>query len=73
MAYYEGWIDSTFKFGFDLNQKWMSADGLTLYMVFSGTGVYDSFNLIRGTFTLAGTPDVTGPSAPSSLRAISVP
>lgn len=73
VAYYEGWIDSTFKFGFGLNQKWMSADGLTFYMAFSGTGVYDSFNLIRGTFALAGTPDVTGPSAPSSLRAVAIP
>ena len=73
VAYYEGWIDSTFKFGFAFNQKWMSADGLTCYMIFSGTGAYDSFNLIRGTLTLASASDVTPPSAPTSFRALSIP
>jgi hypothetical protein len=74
VAYYQNWLSQDFKFGFTFNQKWMSADGLTLYMVFSGESVYDSFNVIRGTITLAGgSPDTTPPSAPGSLRVTEVP
>jgi hypothetical protein len=55
VAYYDNWIDSQFKFTFIFNQKWMSADGKTMWMAFSGTGKYDSFNVIKATFILAGT------------------
>lgn len=51
VAYYDCWIDSTFKFGFTFPQKWMSADAKTMYMIFSGTDVYDSFNVIKATLT----------------------
>jgi hypothetical protein len=50
-AYYDCWIDPTFKFGFTFPQKWMSADAKTMHMIFSGTGVYDSFNVIKATLT----------------------
>lgn len=73
VAYYENWIDSDFKFGFSFNQKWMSADGLTLDMIFSGTGPYDSFNLIRGTLTLRGASDTAAPAPPGSLRPVTLP
>jgi hypothetical protein len=46
------WIDSTPKFGFTFPQKWMSPDGKTMYMVFSGTGIYDSFNVVKATVTV---------------------
>ncbi|HEX7976053.1 MAG TPA: DUF4185 domain-containing protein [Anaerolineales bacterium] len=49
VAYYDHWIDSTFKFAFSFNQKWMSSDGKTMWMSFSGLDAYDSFNLIKGT------------------------
>jgi len=52
VAYYDRWIDSTFKFGFTFNQKWMSDDGKTAWMVFSGTGKYDAFNIAKGRFIL---------------------
>jgi Domain of unknown function (DUF4185) len=52
VAYYDHWIDSRFKFTFSFNQKWMNADGKTLWMVFSGTGIYDSFNVIKATLEL---------------------
>jgi len=52
VAYYEQWLDDIPKFGFDFPQKWMSCDGLILWMVFSGTEMYDSFNVIRGKITL---------------------
>lgn len=52
VAYYDTWLDSTFKFGFTFTQKWMSGDGQTVWMIFSGLKEYDSFNLIRASFTL---------------------
>ncbi|NQT55562.1 MAG: DUF4185 domain-containing protein [Desulfobacteraceae bacterium] len=52
VAYYERWIDSIPKFGFSFPQKWISKDGKTLWMVFSGEGIYDSFNVIKARFTL---------------------
>jgi hypothetical protein len=52
VAVYDCWIDDTPKFGFTFPQKWMSADGKTMWMVFSGTKVYDSFNAVKGTLRL---------------------
>lgn len=52
VGYFENWIDSNYKFTFVFNQKWMSPDGLTMWMVFSGTGKYDSFNVIKANLTL---------------------
>ncbi|MGH7797418.1 MAG: DUF4185 domain-containing protein [Candidatus Binatia bacterium] len=52
VAYYRNWIDATPKFGFEFPAKWISDDGKALWMVFSGTGIYDSFNLVKGTLTL---------------------
>jgi len=60
VAYYDNWIDSTFKFLFAFNQKWMSDNGKTMYMVFSGVGMYDSFNVIKAALT------VKTPKRPSS-------
>jgi uncharacterized protein DUF4185 len=45
------WIDSSPKFGFTFPQKWMSPDGKTMYMVFSGTRLYDSLNVVKATLT----------------------
>ncbi|PIP35431.1 MAG: hypothetical protein COX20_11335 [Desulfobacterales bacterium CG23_combo_of_CG06-09_8_20_14_all_52_9] len=52
VSYYDMWLDSTPKFSYSFNQKWMSDDGLTMWMVFSGIGKYDAFNLIKATFTI---------------------
>lgn len=52
VAYYNHWIDSTLKFAFSFNQKWISADGKTMWMSFSGLNRYDSFNLIKGTLKM---------------------
>jgi len=57
IAYYKHWIDNTPKFGFDFPRKWMSADGRTMWMVFSGTGIYDSINLIKASLILKNTSD----------------
>jgi hypothetical protein len=39
--------------GYSLPTKWISPDGLTLWMIFSAGLTLDSFNLIRGTLTPA--------------------
>jgi hypothetical protein len=52
VAYYTNWIDAKPKFSFEFPSKWISSDGKTLWMIFSGTGVYDSFNLVKATLTL---------------------
>jgi hypothetical protein len=52
IAYYNNWIDATPKFGFEFPSKWISNDGKTVWMVFSGTGVYDSFNLVKAELIL---------------------
>ena len=60
VAYYTDWIDSHPKFGFSFPEKWQSSDGRSFVMVFSGTGPYDAFNTIQGTFTVAA-PGATAP------------
>jgi len=70
VAYYGNWIDSTTKFTFVFPEKWMSVDGKTMWMVFSGTGVYDSFNVIRATLTLSS---ATPPAPPTNLRIVIQP
>jgi hypothetical protein len=52
VATYERWIDATPKFGFTFPQKWTSSDGRTMWMVFSGTQTYDSFNAVKATLRL---------------------
>jgi hypothetical protein len=49
VAYYDNWIDSERKFMFSFNQKWMDPDGRTMWMIFSGSREYDSFNVIKAT------------------------
>lgn len=53
VAYYDRWLDGVFKFGFTLTQKWMSADGRRIAMIFSGTRAWDAFNLLTATLDLA--------------------
>ncbi|MBN1670677.1 MAG: DUF4185 domain-containing protein [Kiritimatiellae bacterium] len=51
-AYLEDWLSADEKYGFALPQKWMSADGTEMVMLFSGRGRYDAFNTIRATVKL---------------------
>jgi hypothetical protein len=52
VTYLDSFRDSTWKFTYEFNQKWMSANDLALWMVFSGVEVYDSFNVIKATLAL---------------------
>lgn len=47
-----GGLGQTEALEFELPTKWMSADGCTLWCVFSSTGALDSFNLVKGTLRL---------------------
>jgi hypothetical protein len=49
--------------GWSMMQKWMSSDGLGIWVEYNSTGAYDSLNLIRGRLSIA-----TG----STLKGISV-
>lgn len=59
VGYWNNWIDSGYKFGFSINQKWMSADGKTAHMTFSGTGAWDAFQVMKATFSTSGSPGVS--------------
>jgi hypothetical protein len=52
VAIYDHWIDATPKFGFTFPQKWMSGDGKTMWLVFSGTKAYDAYNGVKATVRL---------------------
>jgi hypothetical protein len=51
VAYHDNWdgFGGTEALEYDLPTKWISADGLTMWCVFSSTGVLDSFNLVKVT------------------------
>jgi len=57
---YDSWIHKPVFF-YNIPTKWISSDGKTFYMVFTGTGrpFYDSFNIIKGTLKLKS--EVTPP------------
>lgn len=45
---------------------WMSTDGKTIHLIFSGIGAFDSFNLIKGSIILRGTT-TSVPNAPTGI------
>ena len=79
VAYYDSWrgmANSGEGLTCSFPRKWMSADGKTMWCVFSvyssgGAGdAHDRFNLIKTTLTLKQTQtDTTPPSAPTGLAA----
>jgi hypothetical protein len=60
VAYETNWggFDKGETLVYALPTKWVSADGATMWCVFSSTGVLDSFNLVKATLTLHGRPQV---------------
>jgi hypothetical protein len=45
--------------GWAMMQKWVSPDGLSLWVEYSGQNAYDSLNLIKGTMDLAAGSSIT--------------
>ena len=69
---WEGGVLSTGSGGWGDNQhfpsKWISADGRTLYLVFSGN---DAFSVRKVTFQVSMPTDTTAPAAPTGLQILS--
>jgi len=69
VAYFDAWLDTKFKFGFNIPLKWVS--GSDFVMVFSGIGKYDDWNTVKGTFITEAIPEPTNPpQTPSGLSII---
>ncbi|OYV83456.1 MAG: hypothetical protein B7X04_04145, partial [Parcubacteria group bacterium 21-54-25] len=71
VTYVNQWQDSYPKFSFSIPQKWMSTDGKNFVMVYSGTGPYDSWNTINGTFNTTNTTPTPQPSTPAPTLSLS--
>ena len=55
--------------GLRFPSKWISADGKTLWAVFSSLGQYDSFNLVKTTLTVSRSlPRLSSPAAGTALE-----
>jgi hypothetical protein len=54
-------------FFWNFANKWLSADGKSFVLVFTGTGSNDAWNTVQGTFVVSAFPDSTPPSSPSQL------
>lgn len=65
-------------FFWNFSNKWLSSDGKSFALVFTGTNGDDVFNLVRGTFTIGGAPPPHGlmltyvPAAPDASQSISI-
>jgi hypothetical protein len=81
IAYYDDWGSFNERAGeangLGFPSKWISADGRTLWGVFSGqdkgrngTNDFDSFNLAQATLTVVeGLPEITAPAAGTAVNA----
>lgn len=56
VIYVSNWESKTSTFYWNFSNKWLSADGKDFVMVFSGTGTYDRWNSVRGSFTATTAP-----------------
>jgi hypothetical protein len=56
--------------GWSMMQKWFGSDGLSMWPIYSSTGVYDSLNLIKGTMALAANSTVTTLAVSSHTPAV---
>ena len=66
-VFYTSQWDQGFTFEYNFPTKWISSDGKTMYMVFSGTGINDAFVVRKVTLSVAP-QDVTAPTTPQSLN-----
>lgn len=52
MGYYRNWGKFGSTFFWNFSNKWLSQDGRSVTLIFTGTGVNDSWNAVRGAFSL---------------------
>ncbi len=66
-VFYDNW-DQGETFEYNFPTKWISADGKTMYMIFSGTGINDAFCVRKVTLTINASGDTIPPAAPKNLE-----
>lgn len=64
--YYKQFNDANWKFTYQFPQKWMSPNGTTMWLGFSGWPEYDSFNVIKATVRLKNASKL--PTPPTGLQ-----
>lgn len=62
------WIDASFKFGFTFPNKWLSTDGRSFVMIFSGLNALDSWNTLSGKFISSVPANLEIPAIPSVVE-----
>ncbi|MDH5444141.1 MAG: DUF4185 domain-containing protein [Gammaproteobacteria bacterium] len=68
--YYGQFKDNFWKFTYEFPQKWMSKNGMSMWMSFSGWPEYDNISFVRVTMsTSANKADTTPPDSPKDLVA----
>ena len=76
VEYTDDWMGSINMYFATFPTKWISQDGLTLWMIFTGYGsdviAHDAYQHMKGVLTLVtpGTPDTTPPDPPENLRVL---
>ncbi len=65
VGYYQNWQSLGANFFWNFSNKWLSADGRSFTMIFTGIGDNDSWNTLDGSFQVATPePPVAGPIEP---------
>lgn len=66
VAYYTNWSASTFFWNF--SNKWLSSDGKSFTLIYTGLGSNDSWNTVRGSFSTNIQADSTPTASPTSTQ-----
>jgi len=69
-VYYENFRDNYTKFTVQFPQKWMSQDGKTIWMAWSGWPEYDNVNFIKATLNVKAVPLKYGASKSLSVKSL---
>lgn len=71
VEYTDRWLGGTSLFFANFPNKWVSSDGLTMSLIYTGYGsvVKDAYQHITGVLTLSGSSDSSPPSTPGGLSA----
>ena len=75
VKYTSNWRGTGTTFFWNFSNKWMSADGKNFTLIYTGTGAYDSWNTLQGSFTTSTSSNnppsvnVTQPTAGQTFTA----
>src|SRR5918999_2012991 len=68
VGYYSNWLSFDNLFFWNFSNKWLSSDEKDFTLIFTGVKVNDSWNAIRGRFTLASPGPIPAPTLPPLRR-----